>query len=142
MADGDARISTGALLGARAPFRAPIEAAGEEMGVVVGEVPSWLRGSLVRTAPARFTVGAWEAGHWFDAMGMLFAFDVSERGVGLRWRDLDSAHARELRAGVYDRGGFGTAMKRGLLQRVARPGSAPSESCHACSPRSRPKISP
>ena len=64
MADGyGATISTGGRLGERGPFRAPRATAGEVIGRVTGELPGWLRGRLVRTAPARFRVGDWEAAH-------------------------------------------------------------------------------
>ncbi|MCL4287316.1 MAG: carotenoid oxygenase family protein, partial [Thermoleophilia bacterium] len=41
---------------------------------VEGEIPGWLGGSLLRTGPARFEVGARELSHWFDGLAMLHRF--------------------------------------------------------------------
>lgn len=102
-------------------FRGPTEASGAYAADVEGAVPPWLAGTLVRTAPARFTVGGWSAAHWFDAQGMLYAFDVGGAGVAFRHRDLESEIRRELDAGEVKRPGFGTAMKRPWWRRLTRP---------------------
>ncbi|MFO0607521.1 MAG: carotenoid oxygenase family protein [Polyangiales bacterium] len=122
MADGHgATVSTGGRLGERGPFRAPRAAAGELAGRVTGELPGWLRGRLVRTAPARFRSGAWEAAHWFDGLGMLYAFELGEGGARLVHRDLDSETARATAAGRRDIAGFATPMKRSLWARLLQP---------------------
>jgi carotenoid cleavage dioxygenase-like enzyme len=43
---------------------------------VSGAFPDWLRGRLIRTAPAVFEHGAWSARHWFDGLGMLYRFSI------------------------------------------------------------------
>ena len=47
---------------------------------IEGELPPWLRGSLLRTGPAKWDVGEATVRHWFDGMAMLhrFAFDDGE----------------------------------------------------------------
>ena len=47
---------------------------------IEGELPQWLRGSLLRTGPAKWDVGERSVSHWFDGMAMLhrFAFDDGE----------------------------------------------------------------
>ena len=122
MADGyGATVSTGGRLGERGPFRAPRATAGEVIGRVTGELPGWLRGRLVRTAPARFRVGDWEAAHWFDGLGMLYAFELGDDGVKLVHRDLDCETARALAAGRRDVAGFGTPMRRRFWERLLQP---------------------
>lgn len=108
-------------LGERSPFRAPPAAAGEAIGRVTGALPPWLRGRLVRTAPARFRVGSWQAAHWFDGLGMLYAFTIGEGGVRFRHRDLESETARALAEGRRDMPGFATPMQRGLWRRLRQP---------------------
>jgi beta,beta-carotene 9',10'-dioxygenase len=122
MADGHgSAVSTGGRFGERGPWRAPRAAAGEAEGRVTGELPGWLAGGLVRTAPARFRVGDWEAAHWFDGMGMLYAFELGDGAARLRHRDLDCEHARSLAAGRRDVAGFATPMRRSLWARLLHP---------------------
>lgn len=118
---GDSRATTLPRLGERSPFRAPQAAVGEASGQVSGTVPPWLRGRLVRTAPARFRVGSWEAAHWFDGLGMLYSFVFSDDGVRFLYRDLESGMARALAAGRRDLPGFATRMQRGLWGRLRQP---------------------
>ena len=42
-----------------------------------GVVPSWLRGDLVRTAPALFGQNGWRADHWFDGC-LLYTSDAAD----------------------------------------------------------------
>ncbi|MFM7551159.1 MAG: carotenoid oxygenase family protein [Cyanobacteriota bacterium] len=114
-------LSPTPVLGERSPFRAPRVAAGEAIGRVTGALPPWLRGRLVRTAPARFRVGSWEAAHWFDGLGMLYAFTIGEGGVRFQHRDLESETARALAEGRRDMPGFATRMQRGLWRRLRQP---------------------
>ncbi len=89
-----------------------------------GTVPDWLRGEVVRTCPAIFETKGWRAQHWFDGLGMIYAFRIGASTVDFRSRLLDSETARD------------------ALQRQG-PTSAPSErrprcpSCRRSSRRSR-----
>jgi beta,beta-carotene 9',10'-dioxygenase len=122
MADGGFSPDAGVLgFGASGPYRAPRAPHGERAATVRGELPGWLRGSLVRTCPARFRVGAWEAAHWFDGLGMLYAFELADGGARLRFRDLDSDAARALAAGRRDVASFATPMRRPWWRRLLQP---------------------
>lgn len=44
---------------------------------VAGAIPAWLSGTLVRTGPAKFEVGTQKYNHWFDGLGMLHRFSIS-----------------------------------------------------------------
>ena len=48
---------------------------------VDGALPDWLSGSLSRTAPTRFEVGARAYEHWFDGLAMLHGFAFGDGGV-------------------------------------------------------------
>jgi carotenoid cleavage dioxygenase-like enzyme len=41
-----------------------------------GTIPDWLRGEVVRTCPAVFETNGWRAHHWFDGLGMIYAFRI------------------------------------------------------------------
>jgi len=43
---------------------------------IVGEIPKWIRGKLIRNGPAIFEVGNTKLRHWFDGYGMLHGFIV------------------------------------------------------------------
>lgn len=122
MADGGFNAG-GAVLGfgATGPYRAPGASQGERVATVRGALPEWLRGTLVRTCPARFRVGAWEAAHWFDGLGMLYAFELTGEGARLRFRDLACEAARSLAAGRRDVASFATPMRRPWWKRLLQP---------------------
>ncbi|MET0343218.1 MAG: carotenoid oxygenase family protein [Polyangiales bacterium] len=88
---------------------------------VHGSVPAWLRGQLVRTAPAVFDVGSWQAAHWFDGLGLLYGFSIDDAGVRFTQRALDSAAGREIARGGRKTASFDTAMQRNWLQRLVAP---------------------
>lgn len=62
---------------------------------VDGELPPWLGGTLIRTGPARFEVGAQSYTHWFDGLAMLHKFTLGEGGVTYSSRFLRSRSFRE-----------------------------------------------
>jgi beta,beta-carotene 9',10'-dioxygenase len=41
---------------------------------VSGALPAWLKGTLLRTGPSKFEVGARSYNHWFDGLAMLHGF--------------------------------------------------------------------
>ncbi len=45
---------------------------------VVGEVPQWISGKLIRNGPALFEVGETQLRHWFDGYGMLHGFVIKD----------------------------------------------------------------
>jgi len=86
-----------------------------------GNIPSWLRGEVVRTCPAVFDAAGWHAQHWFDGLGMVYAFHIGDAGVDFRSRLLDSEAARDAWKGRARLGSFGTPTVRPLWQRVVEP---------------------
>jgi beta,beta-carotene 9',10'-dioxygenase len=83
---------------------------------------AWLRGDLVRTAPAVFQHAGWSAHHWFDGLGLLFAFGIDPEGrVRFRQRLLGSEVARHIGEGRDDTPHFGTPMRRAFFDRLLSP---------------------
>jgi carotenoid cleavage dioxygenase-like enzyme len=85
-----------------------------------GVVPDWLKGTLVRTGPARFEIGERRYNHWFDGLAMLHAFGfaggrASYTNRYLQSRSYQEAMARE----TISRGEYATDPCRTLFQRVA-----------------------
>ncbi|MDB4987274.1 MAG: 15,15 beta carotene dioxygenase [Myxococcaceae bacterium] len=91
---------------------------------VEGELPSWLQGDLVRTAPAVFEAafarGGWQAQHWFDGLGLIYGFTFAD-GVRFQQRLLGSETAAQIALGKATIASFGTDMQRSLLQRILQP---------------------
>src|SRR5882672_1548970 len=104
-----------------APFRRSAEKQAAVPAKLEGTVPGWLRGEVVRTCPAVFETGNWHARHWFDGLGMIYAFRVGESGVDFRSRLLDSETSRDAWRGKAKLGSFGTPTARPLLRRIFEP---------------------
>jgi carotenoid cleavage dioxygenase-like enzyme len=103
------------------PFRRSLEFHAGIPATIRGRVPEWLRGEVVRTCPAVFETTGWRAQHWFDGLGMMYAFRIGDSGVDFRSRLLDSATARDAWRGKSNHGSFGTSMARPFLQRIFEP---------------------
>lgn len=87
---------------------------------VRGRFPDWLTGTLLRTGPAKFDVGATTVNHWFDGLAMLHRFSFAGGAVTYANRFLNSDSYREAAAkGALARGEFATDPCRTLFQRVA-----------------------
>lgn len=89
---------------------------------VHGVIPAWLRGRLIRTAPAIFEFDSWRAEHWFDGLGMLYSFDIDAHGQ-VHWmqRLLECEFNRSVLHGRDELASFGTRSHRRLLQRLLHP---------------------
>ena len=48
---------------------------------VQGELPAWLRGTLLRTGPAKYETDQQPLRHWFDGYAMLHAFSFGDGKV-------------------------------------------------------------
>jgi carotenoid cleavage dioxygenase-like enzyme len=86
---------------------------------LTGALPDWLSGSLLRTGPAKFEVGAQRMRHWFDGLAMLHRFTIDGGRVSYGNRFLESRSyraAREQERIVY--GEFATDPCRSLFKRV------------------------
>lgn len=103
------------------PFRRSGEQHAAIPAKVEGQIPDWLRGEVIRTCPAVFETSGWRASHWFDGLGMIYAFRVGTAGVDFRSRLLDSETARDAWRGEALRGSFGTSTVRPLLRRIFEP---------------------
>jgi beta,beta-carotene 9',10'-dioxygenase len=87
---------------------------------VEGQVPTWLRGGLVRVTPAQMDFEKRSVTHWFDGMAMLNRFGFAGDGtVSYASRFLDTKARREaLASGGASIAGFATDPCRSLFQRV------------------------
>jgi carotenoid cleavage dioxygenase-like enzyme len=103
------------------PFRRSPENLAGVPAKIEGKIPDWLRGEVVRTCPAIFEESDWRARHWFDGLGMIYAFRIGDLGVDFRSRLLDSETARDARRGEANLGSFGTPTVRPLLRRILEP---------------------
>lgn len=89
---------------------------------VEGTFPDWLRGRLVRTAPAIFEQDGWRANHWFDALGMLYSFEIeTSNRVSWMQRLLDSEVSRAAQRGRAPYAMFGTPIRRSMLRQLVEP---------------------
>lgn len=103
-----------------APYRCPPEDAGSYPARWQGTRPAWLRGSVVRTCPAVFSLPGWQSAHLFDGLGAVFAFRLDE-APRLDWRLLDCEVARDARRGRSRLATFGTRMRRPWWLRIFQP---------------------
>lgn len=87
---------------------------------VSGALPSWLKGQLVRTAPAAFSAGGFAAQHWFDAQGLVYGFEFGQ-GVRFKQQLLASRHLAALERGQNRIASFGTDLSRGFFRRLIEP---------------------
>ena len=57
---------------------------------IEGELPRWLSGSLLRTGPSKWDLGAQRLNHWFDGLAMLHRFSIHDGEVSYGNRFLRS----------------------------------------------------
>src|SRR5256884_6953555 len=86
---------------------------------VRGELPSWLRGSLIRTGPARFEANGRSLNHWFDGQAMLHRFSFADGAVGYANRELETRADAAVREGRIAYREFATDPCRSIFRRVA-----------------------
>jgi beta,beta-carotene 9',10'-dioxygenase len=87
---------------------------------VQGTLPPWLRGSLIRTGPAKWEVGDRAMNHWFDGFAMLHRFSFADGDVSYANRFLESRAYRAARdEGRISYSEFATDPCRSLFQRVS-----------------------
>jgi beta,beta-carotene 9',10'-dioxygenase len=87
---------------------------------VRGQIPDWLRGTLIRNGPGTFHVGTERYRHWFDGLAMLHRFSFDQGDVSYANRFLDCQAYREAReTGGISYSEFATDPQRSLLERVA-----------------------
>jgi carotenoid cleavage dioxygenase-like enzyme len=57
---------------------------------IIGEVPKWIKGCLLRNGPAMYEVGEDSYNHWFDGLGMLHSYNIEDGKVTYTSRHLRS----------------------------------------------------
>jgi beta,beta-carotene 9',10'-dioxygenase len=93
----------------------------EELPVrVTGALPDWLKGQLMRTAPAQFARNGMPIDHWFDGHALMYTFELGQ-GVHFRQRLLESDALSEADRGRNRRTTFGTDAQRSFLRRLFSP---------------------
>src|SRR5262245_40977704 len=120
-AAGSLSMVTARSIESISPFRHSPEVRDASEATVTGTPPEWLRGELVRTCPAVFEGSRWRARHWFDGLGMIYAFRVGKASVRFQSRLLESEAAQEIAGGPTRLGSFGTPTGRSFWQRVVQP---------------------
>ena len=103
------------------PFRHSAESRAAIPARITGEIPAWLRGEVIRTCPAVFEAPGWRAQHWFDGLGMIYAFRIGDSATDFRSHLLDSETARDALHGETNLSTFGTRSTRGFLERLFKP---------------------
>src|SRR4051812_608865 len=85
---------------------------------VRGELPQWMRGSLVRVTPSKFDTGAEQIRHWFDGLAMLHRFGFAGGRVSYANRFLRSESYDRAERGERIGQGFATDPCRAIFKRV------------------------
>ncbi len=92
-----------------------------EIEDIVGEIPSWLRGTYYINGPARFERAGLRYKHWLDGDGMVCALDFGERSIRFTNRFVQTNKLREENAcghAIYRSFGThfpGDKLRRGLM---------------------------
>jgi carotenoid cleavage dioxygenase-like enzyme len=86
---------------------------------VQGQIPAWLRGTLVRNGPGTFQVGSERYRHWFDGLAMLHRFSFEGGQVSYANRFLDcQAYRQAQETGTICYSEFATDPQRSFLDRL------------------------
>lgn len=86
---------------------------------VIGKMPSWLTGTLVRNGPAKFETKKQQMNHWFDGFAMLHKFSFAQGSVSYANRFLQSrAYTRAEETGKVSYSEFATDPCRSIFKRV------------------------
>lgn len=100
---------------------------------VEGELPVWLSGSLIRTAPSKFEVGKNNYNHWFDGLAMLHKFSFNNKKVSYSCKFLESdAYKSAIEKEKIAYGEFGTDPCRDIFQQIATFFKGPGKVDNAC----------
>ena len=101
-----------------------------------GTWPSWLRGTLVRNGPGRWSAQPGGRGersrHWFDGLAMLQRFSVGDGRVSYANRYVHSpAWRAAAETGAFAYAEVGTVPTRSVVERVRRFGRPPETGTNA-----------
>jgi beta,beta-carotene 9',10'-dioxygenase len=110
-----------------AGFRSPTHEVADPVSLSVsGTLPQWLRGTLLRTGPSKFEVGARSYNHWFDGLA-LHRFAFADGAVSYANRFLQSkAYCAAEKTGKIAYGEFATDPCRTLFLAASRHSSVQS----------------
>jgi beta,beta-carotene 9',10'-dioxygenase len=87
---------------------------------VRGEIPLWLKGTLIRTTPALYRLPKQQLSHWFDGFALLHKFQIQNRGIGYRSRFLKSeAYQEAMETGQLERSEFATDPCRSIFGKIS-----------------------
>lgn len=86
---------------------------------VLGTLPPWLQGTLLRNGPARFEAGEGGMRHWFDGLAMLHRFSIADGHVSYANRFLRTKAFAAAEEGVVGYREFASDPCRTLFNRVA-----------------------
>jgi len=86
---------------------------------VQGEVPAWLKGTLLRNGPGAFSLEHQQLRHWFDGLAMLhrFSFDNGRVSYSNRYLESDAVNAAR-KEGRISYSEFATDPCRSLFKRM------------------------
>lgn len=84
---------------------------------ITGKIPQWLKGSLIRTSPAKFNAGKKNLRHWFDGYAMLHQFNFNQGEVSYQNRFIQSKAYRGIKKkNKVTRGEFATDPCQNIFQ--------------------------
>jgi carotenoid cleavage dioxygenase-like enzyme len=110
-----------------APFR--FSPPGDAEVKVEGDLPTDLRGRLLRTTPGGLERGDWRAEHWFDGLCIMYRFDLGETPT-FRSRWLESDFLRQVDGGRWPDATFGTPRNPTFWHWLTHPIPPQSDNCN------------
>lgn len=89
---------------------------------IVGNIPAWLNGSLVRNGPSKYNIGNQSFRHWFDGLAKLHKFSFANGIIRYSCKFLESAaYLDAMRNGKISSNEFATNKSTSLLESLLRP---------------------
>lgn len=86
---------------------------------VIGKIPEWLNGSLIRTSSALFDFKNFKAQHWFDGLCLLYSFSFNNGKVSYKSKFLQSDdYINLVKKNDSNYQAFGTSYKRNILKKL------------------------
>lgn len=86
---------------------------------VKGTIPQWLKGSLIRTTPAKYDFAEGSVKHWFDGLCMLHKFSFDEGKVSYKSKFVESSdYKNSLKENKPTFQGFGTLPNKSAFQKL------------------------
>jgi carotenoid cleavage dioxygenase-like enzyme len=87
---------------------------------IVGKIPNWLSGTLVRTGPALFENANEKFAHWFDGLAKLYSFSIESGAVQFTSKFLQSdAYKLFSSSGKVRKREFATNPNESAFERIA-----------------------